>query len=160
MFTRKVTVNSTRKLFWVLLSAACLLGLCAETLAQSSPSSIGQWSTARRWPELAPDASLLPNGKVFFWAASGGGDTPELYDPVANTFTPAPASGFDMSSSGHAFLANGQLFVVGGSAGVKIGVPNAAVYDPIANSWTQLPNMFAGRYQPTATTLPNGDILV
>ncbi|MGA9966389.1 MAG: galactose oxidase-like domain-containing protein [Terriglobales bacterium] len=160
MFTRKVAVNSTRKLFWILLSAVCLLGLCAETLAQSSPSSIGQWSKPRKWPELAPDAVLLPSGKVLFWAASGNGDTPQIYDPIANTFTAAPPSGFDMSSSGHAFLATGQLLVAGGSAGPKIGVPNAAIYDPVANAWTQLPNMFAGRYQPTATTLPNGDILV
>ena len=36
----------------------------------------------------------------------------------------------------------------------------AAIYDAFANSWTRLPNMNAGRWYPTATTLPNGDVLV
>ena len=42
----------------------------------------------------------------------------------------------------------------------SVGLPTAAIYDAFANSWTRLPNMNAGRWYPTATTLPNGDVLV
>ena len=35
-----------------------------------------------------------------------------------------------------------------------------ALYDPFTNLWTSVPNMNAGRWYPTATTLANGDMLV
>ena len=37
--------------------------------------------------------------------------------------------------------------------------PYAAVFDPFTNMWTRLPDMNAGRWYPTNTTLANGDIL-
>jgi Domain of unknown function (DUF1929)/IPT/TIG domain/Kelch motif len=153
MFT---TTNATRKLFWALLGIASLT-LCGEVTAQSAPSSVGQWSKPSKWPQTAAHAHLLANGKVLFWPT---GDTPQIYDPVAGTFTSATPAGFDIFSSGHAFLPNGQLLVAGGYKGNKVGLPNVAVYDPVGNAWTQLPNMFSGRFLPTNTTLSNGDILV
>jgi hypothetical protein len=153
MFT---ATNLTRKLFWALLAIASLT-LCVEMIAQAAPSSVGQWSKPSKWPQTAAHAHLLANGKVLFWPT---GDTPQIYDPVAGTFTSAAPAGFDIFSSGHAFLPNGQLLVAGGYKGNKIGLPNAAVYDPARDAWTQLPNMFSGRFLPTNTTLSNGDILV
>jgi hypothetical protein len=125
--------------------------------AQSAPSSVGQWSKPTKWPQTAAHAHLLANGKVLFWPT---GDTPEIYDPVAQTFTAAAAASFDIFSSGHAFLPDGRLLVSGGFKANKVGLPNAAIYDPVGNSWTDLPNMFSGRFLPTDTTLSNGDILV
>src|SRR5262249_40178146 len=71
--------------------------------------------------------------------------------------TPA---GFNISCSGHTILNNGQIFVAGGHIDIEVGLPNAAIYDPASNSWTQLPNMNDGRWYPTATSLSNGDVLV
>ena len=62
--------------------------------------------------------------------------------------------------SGHAFLADGRLFVVGGHIQNSVGLPNASAYDSFANLWTSAPNMNAGRWCPTATRLANGDMLV
>jgi hypothetical protein len=36
----------------------------------------------------------------------------------------------------------------------------ASIYDPVANSWTAVPDMNQGRWYPTNTTLANGDVLV
>ena len=160
MITNRFTANPTRKLFRALLATVSLLAFCGALSGQSAPSSVGQWSKPSNWPSLATDASVIPNGKVLFWSSANGGDAPEIYDPIAKTFAAAAPSGFNMFSSGHTFLPNGQLFVDGGAKGTKIGLPNAAAYDPVGNSWTQLPDMIAGRYNPTATTLPNGDILI
>lgn len=150
------TTNTTRRLFCALLCIASLI-FCAGMTAQNAPSNVGQWTKPTKWPLSAAHAHLLANGKVLFWPTA---DTPEIYDPVAGTFTAATPAGFDIFSSGHAFLPNGQLLVAGGWKGNKVGLPNAAVYDPVGNAWTQLPNMFTGRFLPTNTTLFNGDILV
>jgi len=36
----------------------------------------------------------------------------------------------------------------------------ASTYNPVTNTWTRLPDMNAGRWYPTTTTLANGDVLV
>ena len=58
------------------------------------------------------------------------------------------------------FWSNGQLFVAGGHIDNCVGLPNAYTFNPLNNSWTRLPDMNNGRWYPTATTLPNGDVLV
>lgn len=143
---------------WLMLA---LLALCGTLSAQSNaPSSVGQWSDSEKWPNLAVHGHLLTNGKVLFWPQFDQGDTPELYDPIANTFTAVPQAGFNIFCSGHTILPNGQVFVAGGHIAIEVGLPKAAIYDPVANAWTQLPNMNDGRWYPTATTLSNGDVMV
>ena len=68
--------------------------------------------------------------------------------------------GYDLFCAGHSFLADGRLFVAGGHIQNGVGLPNATTYDPFTNLWTSVPNMNAGRWYPTATTLANGDMLV
>jgi hypothetical protein len=62
--------------------------------------------------------------------------------------------------SGHTFLADGRLFVAGGHRKDGDGVNQACVYDWDKDSWTALPAMNNGRWYPTATLLPSGDVLV
>ena len=150
-----------RKLLWHSLILAALLALSAGLLAQSSnPSTSGQWSSTENWPHLAVHGHVLTDGKVLFWPQFDQGDIPEIYDPVANTFTSVPQAGFNIFCSGHTILPNGQVFVAGGHVAIEVGLPNAAIYDPVAKAWTQLPSMNDGRWYPTATTLSNGDVLV
>ncbi|HEX8202841.1 MAG TPA: galactose oxidase-like domain-containing protein, partial [Isosphaeraceae bacterium] len=75
--------------------------------------------------------------------------------------------GYDTFCSGHAFLPDGRLLVAGGHDDVTghfhadfVGVPDASLFDPATNSWTRLPDMNAGRWYPTATTLASGEVLV
>ena len=74
--------------------------------------------------------------------------------------SPLTKPGYDIFCSGHAFLANGRLFVAGGHIQNDVGLSNASMYDPFTNQWSSAPNMNAGRWYPTTTTLANGDVLV
>jgi Domain of unknown function (DUF1929)/IPT/TIG domain/Kelch motif len=150
-----------RRQLWRLLILAAPLALCGVLSAQSNdPSSVGQWSTTEQWPNLAVHGHMLTNGKVLFWPQFAQGDTPEIYDPIANTFAAATPAGFNIFCSGHTILPNGQVFVAGGHVAIEVGLKNAAIYDPATNAWTQLPDMNDGRWYPTATSLSNGDVLV
>jgi hypothetical protein len=135
--------------------------LCGvSSFAQSDPSVVGQWTPVQQWPYLAGHAHLLPNGNVMFWPTYSNGDNPQIWDPIANTTTPATKAGYDIFCTGHSFLPNGQLFVTGGDNGSGFGIPNASIYDPGSGTWTQLPTMNGGRWYPTNTVLANGDVLV
>jgi hypothetical protein len=96
------------------------------------------------------------------WPGDSGisGSDPRLWDPTTATVSSLTPPGYDIFCSGHAFLANGNLFVAGGHIQTSVGLPNASMYDPFTNQWSTAPNMNAGRWYPTATTLGNGDILV
>lgn len=131
-----------RRQLWRLLILAAPLALCGVLSAQSNdPSSVGQWSTTEQWPNLAVHGHMLTNGKVLFWPQFAQGDTPEIYDPIANTFAAATPAGFNIFCSGHTILPNGQVFVAGGHVAIEVGLKNAAIYDPATNAWTQLPDM-------------------
>ena len=88
------------------------------------------------------------------------GNDPRLWDPATATVTPLTKPGYDIFCSGHAFLADGRLFVAGGHIHNDVGLPNASMYNPFTNQWSSVPDMNAGRWYPTATTLANGDVLV
>jgi galactose oxidase len=62
--------------------------------------------------------------------------------------------------AGHTFLPDGRLLVVGGHLADSAGVNQAAIYDFETNTWTPTALMNEGRWYPTATTLPDGRILV
>jgi len=79
----------------------------------------------------------------------------------AGTFTPAPAPGVDIFCSGHAYFGDGRLLVAGGHDGSGIGIPNVNVFNFAGGgTWTRTPRMAKGRWYPTVTALPNGEMLV
>src|SRR5205814_6882658 len=118
---------------------------------------VGQWSPVLTWPYEAIHAQVLPTGKVMFWTRA---DHSQLWDPASNTVTSTAASGANIFCSGHTFLADGTLLVAGGHINNWVGLPSAYIYSPFNGTWTRLPDMNNGRWYPTNTTLPNGDVLV
>src|SRR6266513_2890513 len=136
-----------------------LLLVSSSALAQDL-ATVGQWSAVMSWPYLAVHAHVLPTGKVLWWPSFNLGDNPQLWDPTTNMLTAGPKAGANIFCSGHAFLPDGRLWVAGGHVGNYVGIPNANIYDPFSNAWTRLPDMNNGRWYPTGTTLPNGDMLV
>ena len=123
-----------------------------------NPAVVGSWSSAVTIPTVAVNLLLLKNNKLMFYE---DGATATIWDYVNNVFTSTPETA-DLFCSGHAFLADGRVLVVGGfnGGGNKIGIANAEIFDPAANTWTAVPNMNFPRWYPTATTLSDGRIIV
>ena len=133
----------------------------------SIQSVFGRWSSAPQLPWFPTAAHLLPTGQVLIYSGDPEGIPPgvpgttqRLWSPSSGTTTSIPGSGYDLFCSGHAFLADGRLLFAGGHTENFVGLRSASTYDPFANTWTRLPDMNAGRWYPTNTTLANGDALV
>jgi galactose oxidase len=128
--------------------------------AQGTPETVGAWSPVVDWGMSATHAHLRPDGKVLWWPEFDDGDNPFVWDPVTETNTPVPKAGYNIFCSGHAWTEDGRLFVAGGHIDNNVGLDYASFYDPASGSWPRVPNMNAGRWYPSVTTLPNGDMLV
>ncbi|WP_342374592.1 DUF1929 domain-containing protein [Myxococcus stipitatus] len=142
---------------------AFLAAWAAVSVAQAQTpdlASVGQWTPVQKWPYSAVHTHVLPTGKVMFFSEFGDGDNPMLWDPQTNGLTALPKAGFNIFCAGHAFMADGRLLVAGGHIMDDSGLPYATIFDPFKLTWTRIPNMNAGRWYPTVTTLPNGDMLV
>ncbi|HEY9065434.1 MAG TPA: galactose oxidase-like domain-containing protein [Burkholderiaceae bacterium] len=136
--------------------------LLSSVPASAQPSQVGQWTTLTQLPFFPVHDHLLPTGQVLIWPGDAGisGNDPRLWDPATQAVTTLPKPGYDLFCTGHAFLADGRLFVAGGHIQNNVGLPKASIYDPFANTWTATPDMNAGRWYPTVTALANGDALV
>jgi hypothetical protein len=116
---------------------------------------VGQWSSVRPAPLVQVHLTLLPNGKVLSWGREGD---PQVWDPATGAFTVVPAPSL-LFCSGHDFLSDGRLLVAGGHISDLHGLANTNVFDPVSGVWQAEPAMAAGRWYPTNTTLPNGEVL-
>jgi len=140
-----------------------LLCACSDSLPPPPPppppptvEQVGQWSAVRPAPIVQLHLHLLLDGKVLSWGKVGD---PQVWDPATGSFTAVPSPSL-LFCAGHDFLPDGRLFVAGGHIRDLHGLPNANVFDPGTATWQALPPMAAGRWYPTNTTLPNGDVLV
>jgi Domain of unknown function (DUF1929) len=149
--------------------AALVFFTVIPSVASAQLDVTGRWESVGMLPYFPVHVHLLPTGKVMIWpgdASSGGvsGDDPRVWDPATGTVTgnvsPLAKPGFDTFCTGHTFLADGQLLVAGGHILNGVGLKRASRYNPFTGVWTTLPDMNAGRWYPTATTLANGDVLV
>jgi hypothetical protein len=95
-----------------------------------------------------------------FWDSYANADHPQLWDPATGAVTALTPAGYNIFCTGFSLLANGRLMVVGGHVSDNVGLAIASTYSSSTNTWTRLPNMNAGRWYPTATTLPSGDLVV
>jgi N-acetylneuraminic acid mutarotase len=112
-------------------------------------------------------ATLLPNGTVLVAGGTGNGATPgsavpiasaEIYDPVANTWSPAASLPSVVWAHTATLLQNGLVLVAGGTNGSE-ALTSAELYDPVANSWTATSSLITARVLYTATLLQSGQVL-
>ncbi|MBI3863830.1 MAG: DUF1929 domain-containing protein [Planctomycetia bacterium] len=151
------------------------LSATASAPAHAQPATLGRWSPVFDTQNVMIHASVLPNGKVLFWSRREATEglnphqcQPRLWDPAkgtgANAFSLTQNTpGYNLFCSGHAFLPDGRLLVAGGHLADTHGESHATIYDPQTNSWSAagvVPVMNTGRWYPTATTLPDGSIVV
>jgi N-acetylneuraminic acid mutarotase len=135
------------------------------------PTSLPTMNTARS----SATATLLFSGKVLI---AGGGigeggfftplNTVELYDPATNSFAPAaslPIMNTARQSAAAVLLPNGEVLIAGGFGSTFPFDPidSVELYNPVTNSFASaasLPTMSFPRASLTATSLPNGKVLV
>jgi Galactose oxidase-like, Early set domain/Glyoxal oxidase N-terminus len=163
--------------------------LDAYVVFPSPPPCEGDEGNQGRW-EIAPftsgvigvHAALLHTNQVLFWSFR------PLDDPNANPSPPlyAVSAVVDLSTgsilhpsyegplpdlenifcAGHAFLADGRLLVVGGDReGYVRSRPVQAIHEfvpggPGGGHWHYLGDMREPRFYPSATTLPDGRVLI
>ena len=118
-------------------------------------ATLGEWTSPVPWPVVAVHLHLLPSGRVLSWGRLG---PPQVYDPGTGTFREVPSSTM-VFCSGHTFLPDGRLLVSGGHLDDRRGLPDANVFDDVAQSWLPAQPMSQARWYPTNTTLANGEIL-
>ena len=142
---------STAAVWWLMGAGAPIVR------AQSDPSLNGEWSAVQTWPIVSVHASLLPTGKVIFYPYT---DDPRLWDPSTGSIVTAARAGYNLFCSGLTLLADGTLFVGGGHIANNVGSNHSTIYDPQTDTWARQPDMNAGRWYPTTTTLADGSVLV
>jgi galactose oxidase len=148
----------------------------------------GQWDETFPLLNVGVHASLLKNGLVLMWGRRDDRQqamnvidvtgnlpnpatcTPFLLNPKARTCqkTPQPTMAPDNKNanlfcSGHNFLPDGRLLVVGGHDNDSWGLKQSCIYNPDAGTtgtWTADAVMGNGRWYPTVTALPLGVPLV
>jgi hypothetical protein len=115
----------------------------------------GQWSSVFPAPIVQLHLNLLPDGRVLSWGHYG---SPQVWDPATGNFTAMPSASL-MFCAGHNFLPDGRLLVTGGHITDSHGLPNTNIFDANTTSWQAAAPMAFGRWYPTNTTLPNGELL-
>ncbi|SFU48823.1 Ricin-type beta-trefoil lectin domain-containing protein [Methylobacterium sp. 174MFSha1.1] len=123
-----------------------------------APSS---WTGVRTIGIVPVAGTVLPNGKLMFWAAeqrdnfsSGVNTWTTLYDPATDQASErnVTQTGSDMFCPGTNVLPDGRVLVTGG-----ITAGFATVYNPATDTWSRVANMNITRGYNASTTLSNGD---
>ncbi|MBW3605875.1 MAG: DUF1929 domain-containing protein [Actinobacteria bacterium] len=136
----------------------------------------GAWSSVAPWPLGALHAIVLPNGKVLTYGITDGrpsyGFNYDVWDPTrglgAGSHTTLPVqTKTNLFCSAQTVLSSGDVLITGGEengapgGAFNDGVNDVNLFDPVGNSLTRLGDaMSYARWYPTATTLPNGEVLV
>jgi hypothetical protein len=137
--------------------------ISANVNVSVDPVQVGQWSQPFDLGVVAVNMALLRTGKLLVYGGPvSSGTEARVFDPSSGNITRVPNNRTDIFCSGHSALADGRLLVVGGYDAVNsiVGVADANIFDPITQSWTALPKMAYRRWYPTATTMPDGRVLV
>ena len=135
---------------------------CAPTtgplsLATAATSAAGAWSAPFDWPIVAVHLHVLRNGRVLAWGKFGD---PYVFNPGNRSFVAEPVGAW-LFCAGHTFLPDGRLLVAGGHISDGHGLPDTHIFNNANDgTWQTVAPMRKGRWYPTTTTLPNGQVVV
>ncbi|REL26361.1 DUF1929 domain-containing protein [Thalassotalea euphylliae] len=138
----------------------------AVNRVDTNPARIGTFGPVRQWPFSAINQYLLTDGRVMFNESSPDDGNPTtgeyaIWDPATETIVQEStfAPGSDLFCSAFVHLPNGNLLAAaaeGGGTTTTIAVE----YSVDTGEWTLAQAMNWGRYYPTATVTPEGNVLV
>jgi hypothetical protein len=118
----------------------------------------GSWAPAFPMPVDGAHAQLLPSGRVLYF---GNNDGTFVWDPASGRFRTSLAFTWSPFGSGHAYLPDGRLLVVGGANNASgYGTNHAALVDLADEVSMPVSGLPKARFHPSAVTLPSGDVLV
>jgi chitodextrinase len=135
----------------------------AATFTNASPGNpavSGLWSGLIPLPIIAVHVSQLPNGRLLIGDGQSFGIDTRTWDPATNAINsvPVPSNTF---CSGHEQFADGRVFFGGGHNGADhMGLTTGNLFDPVTSTWAVTADMAHPRWYPTATTLPDGRVLM
>lgn len=172
---------TSRICFWLTHAFALSLLICVPQPAAVGQANVqGQWSTLANTMPINPvHVALLSNGKLLVVAGSGNcppsqsgcppgppygpsnGSGGLLLDPVSGQTLSQFSLSWDMFCNGMVLLEDGRPFIAGGTIQYDpfYGQPQAATFDPLANTFSNTPNMAHGRWYPTLVTLGDGRVM-
>jgi hypothetical protein len=149
-------MNGRRTVTALLVLLLLSLFYPAPAVAQST----GSWTSLQPLPYIPVHVTVLPSGKVLMYSYYADSLQPWIWDPASETSTFTTPAPYELFCSGHTEMADGRVFITGGHIADYIGYAHAQIFDSEKNTFTAVPDMNAGRWYPTNTVLPNGDILV
>jgi hypothetical protein len=144
----------------------------AAAAAAGAPQDVGEWGPVVDWPVVGVHVALLPDGKVLAYDSVGDNATETypvhdhtratVWDPATGIHTPVDVdTGFNVFCSGLAHLVDGRVFLAGGNKDSQLnGIVQTHVFSPASYTWSLGPNMAGGRWYPSVTPLPNGEMLI
>jgi galactose oxidase len=128
---------------------------CPPIPRQEPQATSGAWDDPIDWPVVAVHLHLLASGQVLSWGLVGD---PQIWDPATGLFTTVAAPSM-VFCSGHTFLSDGRLLIAGGHISNDHGLPDTNLFDVATRAWTAVAPMSRGRWYPTSTTLPDGEVV-
>ena len=168
-----MSMNRSRLLPVVPLAALALgAGLAAAVPASAAASGTFTATGSMHAAHTEGMATLLQNGQVLVSGANSGGGAPalpgpELYNPATGTWAVTGQMNTPREDSTATLLLNGQVLAAGGtSASGTFALSSAELYNPATGTWAVTGSMHKGRsglggtQDPSATLLPNGQVLV
>jgi hypothetical protein len=150
-------------------------GVQSGLLSEASGQTAGSWSSGKNTSTVAIHASVLPNGRIFYFAGSGYHSSHQNGPYEARVLNVSSGSETNVSMSedlfcaGQAPLANGRILLAGGTLRYDIASDNCngkwhglkSAYEvSTSGTLTKVASMRHGRWYPTCVTLPNGRVMV
>jgi len=172
MDSRSSVCLSCFLVFWLVLAI-----LVPQGLAQANVT--GVWGTLPYDMPINPvHVALLSSGNILVVAGSGNCPPSQSGCPSGPPYGPSNNSGalllnpvtgaitqfslsWDMFCNGMVLLQDGTALIAGGTIQYDpfYGQPQAAIFNPATNTFTNTTNMAHGRWYPNLTTLGDGSVM-
>lgn len=126
--------------------------------------STAQWTATLSMgvARVSPRATLLTDGKVLVVGGDSTGRAAEMYDPNSGIWTATEPMVTARVEPTVTLLHDGTVLVANGQSGDSYSIPlgTAELFDPKSGLWTDTTKPTIARYNPTATLLVDGRVLV